>query len=245
MRRVTHFVSPMITWLMMSGCAAFAQGPTSRPAQTVQTFKKEVTKAFEYKYLLYLPKEYGTPDKKWPLVLFLHGAGERGTHIEAVKRHGPPKLIAAGREFPFIVASPQCPAKRWWDPAALDALIDEIVAKYAVDESRIYLTGLSMGGYGTWNLACHHPERFAAIAPICGGGIPYLAREQLAKTPTWVFHGAKDPVVAPSESTRMVDMLKQTNPNVKLTMYPNADHDSWTRTYDSPEFYSWLLSHKR
>lgn len=245
MGQIALCMSAMMAWLVLSSGCAFAEGPTSRPAQTVETFKKEVTKTFEYKYLLYLPKEYGAPDKKWPLLVFLHGAGERGNNIELVKRHGPPKLIAAGREFPFIVVSPQCPARRWWDPIALDALIDEIVAKYAVDRSRVYLTGLSMGGYGTWALACHHPERFAAIAPICGGGIPYLAREQLAGTPTWAFHGAKDPIVAPSESTRMVDMLKQVNLRAKLTLYPDADHDSWTRTYENAELYDWLLNHQR
>ena len=110
------------------------------------------------------------PSKRWPLVLFLHGAGERGTNLNAVAVHGPPKLVAAGREFPFILASPQCPSGQVWNPTTLLALLDELQASLPVDGRRVYVTGLSMGGYGTWELAVKHPERFAAVAPICGGG---------------------------------------------------------------------------
>ncbi|MBN1818803.1 MAG: prolyl oligopeptidase family serine peptidase, partial [Sedimentisphaerales bacterium] len=122
-------------------------------------------------YLLHLPAEY---DKKaqWPLMIFLHGAGERGSDLNKVKVHGPPKLIEQGKELPFIVVSPQCPTGQWWTNKVetIMALIDEIVEKYNVDQSRIYLTGLSMGGFGTWAIASAYPERFAAIVPICGGG---------------------------------------------------------------------------
>jgi predicted peptidase len=195
------------------------------------------------KYLLYLPKDY---DQKpsWPLMLFLHGAGERGDDIERVKKHGPPKLIEAGRELPFIVVSPQCPKDRWWEPVELTALLDEIVEKYKVDRDRIYVTGISMGGFGTWSLAMSTPRRFAAVVPICGGGDPIWAR-QLAGIPIWVFHGAKDPTVPLARSEQMVEALKKANGNVKFTVYPNALHDSWTETYENPELYTWLLEQKR
>src|SRR6185312_8308672 len=121
------------------------------------------------KYLIYQPADYDKQDK-WPLLLFLHGAGERGDDLELVKKHGPPKLAAEGKDFPFIVVSPQCPKDRWWEPIELVALLDDIGSKYKVDADRIYVTGLSMGGFGTWRLAFYAPDRFAAIAPICGGG---------------------------------------------------------------------------
>ena len=126
-------------------------------------------------YLLYLPKDYAQKDS-WPLMLFLHGAGERGNDLQRVKLHGPPKLIAADKEFPFIVVSPQCPKDRWWEPFELTALLDEIVERHKVDQDRIYVTGLSMGGFGTWSLAAYTPDRFAALVPICGGGEAYAAK---------------------------------------------------------------------
>jgi predicted peptidase len=197
------------------------------------------------KYLIYLPADYDKQEK-WPLILFLHGAGERGDNLDAVKRHGPPKLIEHGKQFPFIVVSPQCPNGHWWNNelVPLTALLDEIVAKYKVDPDRVYLTGLSMGGFGTWALAAYSPERFAAIIPICGGGEPLLTRV-LRKMPVWAFHGGKDPVVPVKRSQDLIDALKKTNDEAKLTIYPEALHDSWSATYDNPEIYEWLLKHKR
>ena len=109
------------------------------------------------KYLIYLPKDYDQKEA-WPVLLFLHGIGERGDNLDLVKKHGPPKLIAGGKQFPFIVVSPQCPNGHWWETVELTALLDEIAKKYKVDQDRIYLTGLSMGGFGTWALAIHHAE---------------------------------------------------------------------------------------
>jgi predicted peptidase len=194
-------------------------------------------------YLLYLPADYAQKPS-WPLMLFLHGAGERGGDLELVKMHGPPKLIAAGKQFPFIVVSPQCPKNRRWEPFELSSLLDEITEKYKVDKDRIYVTGLSMGGFGTWALAGHSPDRFAALAPICGGGEPQFAR-WIAHIPAWVFHGAKDPVVPLSRSESMVEALKKRGGNVKLTVYPEVGHDSWKQAYDDPELYTWLLQQTR
>lgn len=194
-------------------------------------------------YLLALPKDY---DQKpsWPLLLFLHGAGERGDNLDLLKKHGLPKLIEAGQQFPFIVVSPQCPKDHWWEPFELKVLLDDLVQKYKVDQDRIYLTGLSMGGFGTWALAAYYPDRFAAIAPVCGGGDPVWVK-RIAHIPVWVFHGAKDPVVPLARSEQMVDALKKKNATVKLTVYPEATHDSWTETYADPQLYQWLLQQKR
>jgi predicted peptidase len=208
-----------------------------------QSQKLERTIQVAMNYLLYLPKDYAQQDS-WPLLLFLHGAGERGDDLERVKVHGPPKLIAAGKEFPFIVVSPQCPSNQWWQPHELTALLDDIVEKCKVDQNRIYVTGLSMGGYGTWSLAGFSPDRFAALAPICGGGDPRTVR-RFSRVPVWVFHGAKDSVVPLAASEEMVEALKKANGNVKFTVYPEANHDSWTEAYNDPELYKWLLEQKR
>jgi predicted peptidase len=210
-------------------------------AQKSQEFKTTVT----CKYLLYLPEGYGQKGKKWPLILFLHGAGERGDNLELVKRNGPPKLIEQGKKFEFIIVSPQCPEKDWW-PTKTDiliALLDEIESKYDVDKDRVYLTGLSMGGFGSWTLGCSYPERFAAIAPICGGGERFFAG-RLKDVPVWAFHGKKDTIVPLDRSQEMVDAINAAGGKAKLTVYPNAEHDSWTQTYDDPALYEWFLSHR-
>jgi len=229
----------MVTFLLAPECTATAE--ESATAQKETTLKTDVT--VEIDYLLYLPKDYDKQES-WPLVLFLHGAGERGDNLDLVKKHGPPKLIEQGQDFPFIVVSPQCPAGKWWEPFELLALLDDISERYNVDDNRVYLTGLSMGGFGTWRLASHAPERFAAIAPICGGGERFSAR-QLTKMPIWAFHGAKDSVVPLERSEAMVEAVKRYGGEAKLTVYPEATHDSWTATYDNPELYKWLLEQKR
>lgn len=211
--------------------------------QTEHQFEKDVTVKVRLKYLLFLPEGYASSDKPWPLLLFLHGAGESGDDLARVKTHGPPKIVETKKDFPFIVVSPQSPG-RGWNPEALNALLDEVVAKYRVDRNRIYLTGLSMGGFGTWELAAAHPERFAALVPICGGGNPASAA-RLKDMPIWVFHGAKDRAVPLERSEVMVKAVKQAGGNVKFTVYPDAAHDSWTATYDNPELYKWLLQQNR
>ena len=227
--------------------SASATEENSPKGQRSYKFEAQITKTVRLNYLLFLPKSYGeNPQQKWPLILFLHGAGERGDDIELVKKHGIPKIIEQKEDFPFIAVSPQCPKFSWWttELEALNALLDEILETYAVDENRVYLTGLSMGGYGTWHLAMMYPERFAAIAPICGGGDPEKV-SVLQNVPAWVFHGGKDTVVSPEESEKMVDALKASGGDVQFTLYPEAGHDSWTETYDNPELYEWFLKHTR
>ena len=157
------------------------------------------------------------------------------------------------RIFHSFWPPPQCPEDERWSDEVILGLLDELISKYRVDTNRIYLTGLSMGGFGTWSLGTRHPERFAAIAPICGGGevIDVLLStktkaEALKSLGVWAFHGAKDPVVALAESERMVAALKRAGAtDVRLTVYPEAGHDSWTATYEDPKLYEWFLSHRR
>jgi predicted peptidase len=232
------------TLLLASGLTLWAAEPTApAPAQEASHFEKRITITAKLDYLLSLPPGYAHSRKRWPLVLFLHGSGESGTDLEKVKTHGPPKLVESKGAFPFILVSPQCPG-RGWNVDVLNALIEQVVRKYRVDKERVYLTGLSMGGYGTWSLAAAHPEKFAAIAPICGGGSTNDA-PKLAKLPIWVFHGAKDSTVPIKRSEEMVEALRTAGGTPKFTVYPEAGHDSWTATYDNPELYQWLLQQKR
>jgi predicted peptidase len=213
------------------------------------TLARQVSREVRLRYLLSLPAGYAADgDRRWPLILFLHGAGERGAALQKVKKHGIPRVVAEGRvaDFPFIAAAPQCPAESRWTLhlEALTALLDDLQATYRVDPERIYLTGLSMGGFGTWALAAALPERFAAIAPICGGGDRSSVR-RLTHLPTWVFHGAADPIVPLTRSAEMVESLALAGGDVRFTVYSEARHDSWTRTYDDPDLYAWFLSHTR
>jgi poly(3-hydroxybutyrate) depolymerase len=170
--------------IFLCGCSGSQRHTAAKPVsggQSEQMLEKQITTNISLRYLLYLPESYSRQKgQKWPLLLFLHGAGERGNDLNLVKKHGPPKLMEQGKEFPFIVVAPQCPSESWWTEEldALAALLDEVQSRYAVDPDRVYLTGLSMGGFGTWTLACRYPERFAAIAPICGGGAWFRAPAQ-------------------------------------------------------------------
>lgn len=222
-------------------------------AQIPQQFECATTREVQVRYLLFLPREYHAREQqRWPLILFLHGAGERGTNLSKVAVHGPPKIVKDQPGFPFIVVSPQCPNRQLWSNEVLLPLLNDVMERYKVDPHRVYLTGLSMGGYGAWHLALAHPERFAALAPICGGGdiLPVLLADpkQLRALRTlaiWAFHGAKDPIVPLTESERMVAALKAAGNHVRLTVYPEGGHDSWTETYNSPALYSWFLTHQR
>jgi predicted peptidase len=181
-----------------------------------------------------------------PLVLFLHGAGERGQDLGLVATQGLPAVLLKQSPFPepVRVIAPQCPADSWWtlELAALRDLLDNALARYPSD--RIYLTGLSMGGYGSWHLAQQHPERFAALVPICGGGIRPLAG-RLKGLPIWAFHGDQDEVVPLSVSQEMVEAVNAAGGSARLTVYSGVGHDSWSRAYAEPELYRWLLSHRQ
>jgi predicted peptidase len=250
--------------------------------QTIGSFERQIVRTIGYKYLLSLPTGYDAePGRRWPVLLFLHGGGERGTDPWLVAQHGPPKLIrgpvaapattttraaaeastetVARRETAarmlkeqFIVVSPQCPEGASWDDVAVLALLDEILAQHRADASRVYLTGLSLGGYGTWSVGLKNPQRFAAIVPVCGGGqrrdIRTRVRENksvITSLGVWAFHGAKDATVPIEESEVLVNDLRRAGNEVRFTVYPDAGHDSWTQTYANPDLYAWMLQHRR
>jgi len=216
--------------------------------------KNNVQKMQRLGYLLYLPEDYGQdPAKKWPLILFLHGSEERGEDPEIVRREALPRLLDEELDLPAIVLSPQCRSKaRWSDMMQeLVALLDQVLSTHAVDNSRIYLTGISMGGYGAWELAVRNPQQFAAVVPIAGGydpkgGLTFDAICSLKHVPVWAFHGQRDKNVPYSESTHAVEALQSCGGNVRLTLYPDADHAlSWERAYADPKLYEWLFAQTR
>ncbi|HEV8484796.1 MAG TPA: prolyl oligopeptidase family serine peptidase [Blastocatellia bacterium] len=218
-------------------------------------------------FQVYVPANW-TKKKKWPVILFLHGAGERGDDGLVQTEVG---IGTAIRRYvsrvPFIVVLPQCLKNRWWTEPEMQAValkaLDQSIAEFNGDPERLYLTGLSMGGYGTWAIASSHPGRFAAFAVICGGvrpppgsaprspETPDLASvadpytpiaQKVGKTPVWVFHGGADPVVPVTESRKMVEALKAAGGNVKYNEYEGVRHDSWVKAYAEPDFFEWLLS---
>lgn len=209
-------------------------------------FSANYAKRVEVSYLLYLPEGYDVNKHvKYPFIMFLHGAGESGDDLNMVRRHGPPKEIAKGRKFPFIIVSPQCPrTQRGWDPDSLICLLNTLERKYRIDKEREYLTGLSMGGFGTWATASAFPDRFAAIAPIAAGG-DFFKVAALRNVPTWVTHGDSDPVVPILGDQLMVDALKREGGDVRFDIIKGGDHDVWTPVYNGDELYNWFLTKTR
>lgn len=246
-----NFIKPLMAGLLLSASLTLSAASNN---QMAMEFSFQQTRNINVDYLLFLPEGYRDQGaKRWPLILFLHGAGERGTNVWKAATHGPPKYVRSHPEFPFILVTPQCPAGQRWSNDVLLALLDDVIARHAVDTNRLYLTGLSMGGYGTWSLGMSHPEKFAAIAPICGGGemitlllSSYDRGEALRSLGVWAFHGARDPVVPLAESERMIEGLKKAGVrDVQLTIDPEAGHDSWTKAYNDPALYEWMLKHHR
>jgi predicted peptidase len=237
---MTRSLFPVLMALAMTSSLSAAE-------QTPQTFEGEVSLKVGYSYLLTLPDGYeADTSKKWPLLVFLHGAGERGSDLELLKKHGPPKLIAAGKKFEAIVVCPQVPLKSIWNEHGVKALADEIIRTHRVDTSRLYLTGISMGGFGTWDTALAYPDTFAAIAPICGGaGVGHVMADRIKDLPCWIFHGDADKAVTVEFSLKMHGALQKAGSAAKLTVYPGVGHDSWTQTYDNEEFWTWLFAQKR
>jgi predicted peptidase len=222
-----------------------------------------------YKYQVYVPSQWDK-SRKWPVILFLHGAGERGEDGLLQTQVGIATAIRTHVDrFPCIIVMPQCRKNIWWTDPAMEAqalrALDLTVKEFKGDPDRIYLTGLSMGGYGTWSLAYKHPGRFAALVPICGGVKtppripaspdnpladpkidPYAAvARKVGKTPVWIFHGGADTTVPVSESRKMEEALKAAGGNVRYTEYPGVGHNSWDKAYSEPEFMPWLLAQRR
>jgi predicted peptidase len=216
----------------------------SGPRQIEENFQPK-DKSQGYHYLLYNPSlKAKKKDVKWPLLVFLHGRGERGNNLNLVKKHGPAKIVEH-KDLPFIIASPQCPrTDLWWNPKIVAGLVDELLQKHPIDPTKVYLTGLSQGGFGTWATAAEYPEKFAAIAPVCGGGKVQWAKKY-GSLPIWNFHGDADNVVPVRLSRGMVEAIRKAGGKIKHTEYPGVGHDSWTKTYRDPKLYEWFLSHSK
>jgi predicted esterase len=249
----------------VSGQAAKTRQVKPEPPQDTGFLNRKVeSHGVEYKFQVYLPEEWRRDDsKQWPIILFLHGRGERGSEgmwqtqigiAEGVRNHPD--------RWPFVIVMPQCSDNaHWTDPPMLDlamAALDQESTEFHGDSERTYLTGLSMGGYGAWELARMHPHRWAAIV-IASSGVfwsyeperwqesavlPGEYANVLTHTPVWLFHGSLDPVVAPKQSELMYDAFKAAGGNIRLWIYQGLKHDSWTRAYDEPELPHWLLSHR-
>ena len=204
----------------------------------------EERKICNLRCLIRYPKSF-TEDNQYPLLIFLHGAGTRGSDF-GLFANGPfVQYTGEYSDFPFVVAAPLCEENTWFDVwEHLKNFVKETVNFPFIDKSRVYIMGASMGGYATWQLAMSIPEYFAAIAPICGGGM-YWNAGRLVHTPIWAFHGQKDHVVFVEESVKMVNAVNNNGGNAKLTIYSDRDHDAWTDTYSNPEVFAWLLQHRK
>lgn len=234
------FLISIVGCLLLQSCKA--QSKSKLIDDSFESIVKE-----DFHYYLYFPEDYeGSVTEEFPLLLFLHGGGESGGDLEEVKSNGPPKLIAEGNEFPFLILAPQNPhKKKWWNTHALIELLDEVVANNRVDKNRIYLTGLSRGGGAAWELAVQYPKKFAALAVVCGmSPLPYagwLDKEM----PIWVFHGTEDQSIPFSESEEMVKKLQAMGYDVKFTAYDGVGHNSWEKAYTTEALYDWFIEQKR
>lgn len=222
-----------------------------------------------YKYQVYLPESY-TPSKTWPVVFFLHGAGERGGDGERQTELGLPARLREEKNFPAIVVMPQCAQGSWWGDPAMEAqafaALDAAVKEFHGDRERIILTGLSMGGYGVWAFGYKYPEKFAALVPVCGGVVasrrflmappwhplsknpadPYgETAGHLTKIPIWAFHGDSDPRVPVTESRKLTEAIKARGGKVRYTEYPSVAHNAWDRAYWEEELFPWILAQRK
>ena len=204
----------------------------------------EIRQIGTLRFLIASPETFD-PSVPAPAILFLHGAGTRWTSLETLEGNAISRYAQANEDFPFVLVMPLCTEETWFD---LWQQLKDLVALLQntpwVDASRLYLSGNSMGGYGTWQLGMCIPKAFAAIVPVCGGGM-YWEAYRLKAVPVWAFHGALDQTVLPEESQKMVDAVNKRGGNAKLTIYPNNTHDAWTDTYSNPEVYAWLLQHRK
>jgi predicted peptidase len=198
-------------------------------------------------YLVQFPRGYEEyTNRFWPLVIYLHGIGERGDDIRKVLRFGPAKLMEEGKDLPCIVVSPQLPNGYFWfrESNALVMLLEEVTKTYRVDKRRVHATGNSMGAFGALLLAAREPERFASVVSVCGG-VDYVDSLRLRDVPIWAFHGDQDPIIPVEESLRLVRLVNQIGGKARLTVYPGVGHNCWDRAYRDPALWDWMLDQKK
>jgi poly(3-hydroxybutyrate) depolymerase len=259
-------VSLALAWVLSPGkaCAAQVKGHIEPPQETGFLNRSIELNGVSYRFQVYLPEEWRRDDRKlWPIILFLHGRGERGSEGMWQTQIGLPEAVRDHPErWPFVIVMPQCPQGHYWtDPGPQDlamAALDRETAEFRGDPDRTYLTGLSLGGYGAWELARFHPHRWAAVAIAAGGVFWSYAPERwkqsatlpaeyahaLNRTPIWLFHGTDDPIVAPRQSELMYEAFKAAGGHIRLWLYQGLKHDCWTRAFGDFEFPRWLLEHR-
>ena len=225
--------------------AACASEPADLPTGQLVPQRMEAEVSQSLGYYLYLPDGYEDRDD-WPLLVFLHGGGEAGSDLAKVKAHGPPALVEAGERLPLVLLAPQSPHEdRMWDDEAVMTLIDEVLPSLRVDPDRMVVTGLSRGGMATWRLGMQHPDRFAGLVPIAGGGLPVYAF-RLRDVPVWAFYGERDEAVAYEDAVRVAERLKSEGGAVTVTTYPDAGHvETWQRAYADPALWAWIEARRR
>lgn len=213
----------------------------------------EVTNTRGYKALVLVPSNTTESiNGKFPAILFLHGIGERGNNLNILKQNGFPRALEGDQQFPFIFIMPQCPSSTEWyytnadNITAMQMFLDDILSRFPIDENRLYITGLSMGGIGSWYFAINMPSRFAALVPVAFRGDGW-SPEPAKEIPVWAFHGAKDGVIPISKAQELVDQFRAVGGSVRFDIYPNGGHDAstWTVTYNNPDLYDWMLRKKK
>lgn len=219
-----------------------AQNGAATPLPQGETHGRVIEGRSVYKFACYLPEGYGREPVFYPLILFLHGQ-RTDDNPNVLSWFGPVKYALTREGFPFIVAAPS--SGEGWNVLKLKAFLDGFEARHPVDTDRVYLTGFSMGGHATWKLAAAYPNRFAAVAPVCGAGNPRDARRGLRRLPAWVFHGMLDDGVPAKYGMQMVGALRAAGADVRYTLYPDLGHNSWDAAYGTPELYEWFLQHGR
>lgn len=242
--------------LVLSACdrATDAEPAGAASGQRAHVFRQTVTRTLEANYLLYLPKSYAEDDRRWPLLVYLHGGGGVGDDVGRLAHYPLVRRLESEEDFPFVVVTPQCPegervghgplGETWTEHAELVmALIDELLATHRLDRDRVVLVGHSMGGYGAWYLAHRYPDRFAAVAPMSGPGVAWWTYRP-RDVPFWVFHGARDEAVPVEESERMVEALEEIGGEVRFTRYPEGGH-AIREPFDGDELYRWLLEQRQ
>lgn len=242
--RFGSFAALLGAALFVAACAGMHRPAAAEPLPPAGQYPQESIEAGGYPYQLFMP-ENAQHAQTLPLMIFLHGSGERGADIAKVKVHGPPKQADLDPNFPFILISPLLPAEEDWDIGKLGAILDHALETLPVDRERIYLTGLSRGGHATWRWGAQNPDLFAALAPVAGRGDPDNAC-QLVDTPVWALHGDRDDVVEPEGSFDMARAIRACGGHKsQLTIYPDLGHNAWDPAYADPALYLWLLSQRR
>lgn len=223
-------------------CAVLLCGCVSRPVPPPPAPRAE-REAAGFRHLLHRPRAYESR-QKWPLILFLHGDGERGDDLALVRREGLPRILDTLPDFPFVVVSPQLERRRSWSAEALGDVLDEVVAANRVDPDRIYVTGLSSGASASLEMAILYPGRFAAVAAVTSSKVP-AGLCGMKEVPVWIFHNSGDERIPAGRAKRLVRALEACGGEVRFTLFPRDGHDAWTEAYRTQELYDWFLAHRR